>query len=501
MINTQFNNTGDFQSQNYTPHPDSINPNIEKDRDVYSYYRTVNYQPATGYNKDISITATSQNTTRFELNPDMFNLQTMSLSFTYSMDATFAEPNIQAFIPNYYFPWIKSFKIFSQPNSTLLFECNDVPAYTLMHGMYNLNHNKRRREEGFIVQSKRSKCGYEPWTLDGMYNDDPFQVYGRNIIQPPNYSNIRIMVDNLNDVSIGTYSKVDTPIPTTTINIKLSDLFFDSLFNRGDILLKYGCYIIIEWNTRDNIVWGTNSQFQTQVLNCSIFVLNNPLSISNINLQIDVQQNQYLIEKEDNDNLNAKIWSIPYIYEYDSNNENLIFQFYNQSMYPQKLFKMYTSLLMSKSGDGNYLPLTISNILFYNSESELYTNPINCGYYDKITLSLENKIYDIINLDNSITGLNMLLRKINKEYKHSSHSGVKSLLAICCVPFKFDATVKDDRKMYYNGESHGIDISRKILPINIQLNKINDFPANSKLKCFCVVMRSFKFHNGQFYYI
>lgn len=54
-------------------------------------------------------------------------------------------------------------------------------------------------------------------------------------------------------------------------------------------------------------------------------------------------------------------------------------------------------------------------------------------------------------------------------FSKSSHTGIKSLLCNCTVPFKFD-DVKDDRKLYMNNEARGIEISKKILPLWIEFN-------------------------------
>ena len=103
----------------------------------------------------------------------------------------------------------------------------------------------------------------------------------------------------------------------------------------------------------------------------------------------------------------------------------------------------------------------------------------------------------------------MLERKININFPNNSHSDILSLLSICCVPFKFDESIKNDEEIYKNYIGKGIDISKKKISIKVELNKkdlINDaagkidYPQDSKIKNFVVVIRSFKYHNGQFYY-
>ncbi len=64
------------------------------------------------------------------------------------------------------------------------------------------------------------------------------------------------MPDCMDDYAQFIYSQETKSIPSFTVNIKFSDLFFDSIFNHEDYLLKYGCYILIEWNTFDNITWN-----------------------------------------------------------------------------------------------------------------------------------------------------------------------------------------------------------------------------------------------------
>ena len=85
----------------------------------------------------------------------MFNFNTMSLSFQISCpNGGFDVVETQSIMPNSYFPWIKSFKLISQPNSTILFECDSVDQYSMLHSIINLNNKKRLIQEGLIVPSK-----------------------------------------------------------------------------------------------------------------------------------------------------------------------------------------------------------------------------------------------------------------------------------------------------------------------------------------------------------
>ena len=486
-----------IQGNNPYINPPEVNENIEKDRDVYSYYRTQILQPSSGYSSDIII-VNSPNVTRFDINPALINMKTISLSFQIKNIPT--QTGYQGFIPNYYFPWIKSFKVIAQPNSTELFRCDNVSQYTLMSSILNLNHNKRRREEGLIVPSIRYLCGTS--TYIGLH-EEAMESYQVNLESTG--VNARIMPNNTNDLGIGYYSQKGQIMYPFTINIKLSDLFFDSIFNKKDILWKYGFYILIEWNIADNIYWAINSDVANSTLPSYLNIpgppyLNNNVEISNISLQIDQQQNEYLIQQAENEAATEKIETLPFIYEYQGANAAniLIFQLMNQSNYPQKLYKLYTSLLYSIPDPGIYSPLTNGNIYAYNTELLLYATPIQCGYYNEVKLFIENKLFDDIYIDN-IGSQNMLLRKLNKDFKNNSYSNTEALLSICNIPFKFD-DVRNDCKLYIEGESKGIDISKKILPLKIEYTNINQFPDNSFIKAICVVLRSYKYHNAQWDY-
>jgi hypothetical protein len=95
----------------------------------------------------------------------------------------------------------------------------------------------------------------------------------------------------------------------------------------------------------------------------------------------------------------------------------------------------------------------------------------------------------------------MLLWKIKEQFSHNVHSGIKSLLCNNTIPFKFD-NIKNDEYFYESGRSAGIELSNKILPLRIELNTLDvAYPANSFIKAIPVVLWSFKFHNGQFYYV
>ncbi len=165
---------------------------------------------------------------------------------------------------------------------------------------------------------------------------------------------------------------------------------------------------------------------------------------------------------------------------------------------------MYVSLLYNSSLNNVWIPLTNANLYQYVSELTLSNNPplyIEAGYYNEIKLFIENELFDDIQFDN-INSLNMLLRKIKEQFPCNVHSGIKSLLCNNTIPFKFD-NVKKDREFYEGGQTAGIELSNKILPLRIELNTFAGvaYPANSFIKCIVVVLRSFKFHNGQFYYV
>ena len=219
------------------------------------------------------------------------------------------------------------------------------------------------------------------------------------------------MPDNMDDVSNFYISALATGFSTFTINIKFSDLFFDSIFNNGDYLLKYGCYILIQWNTRDNIIWGIDTFAAQAEIPSNTFIVeaDNVINVSNICLQIDQQQNLYLIEQAEKENTVEKIITIPYIYEFSGSSANniLIFQLMNQSEHPQKLYKLYTALLFS-SANPNYIPITNSNVYVYISDDQFINVPFQANFYNNAKLYIENNLYDDIYFDN-INSQNMFL--------------------------------------------------------------------------------------------
>ena len=111
--------------------------------------------------------------------------------------------------------------------------------------MINLNNKNRKIEEGFIVRSSRSKCGFEP-PMQANTNPDNYQISPSFFFAAP--QDVRPIPSNMTDVAMGYYSTDAAALPTFTINIKLSDLLYDSIFNSGDLYFKYGFYIEIEWN-------------------------------------------------------------------------------------------------------------------------------------------------------------------------------------------------------------------------------------------------------------
>lgn len=171
----------------------------------------------------------------------------------------------------------------SQPNSTILFECDSVDQYSMLHSIINLNNKKRLIQEGLIVPSKWNFCGYSAYTSEAYETIDPFAI-----IDGARDFNM-VMPDNMDDVSNFYISALATGFSTFTINIKFSDLFFDSIFNNGDYLLKYGCYILIQWNTRDNIIWGIDTFAAQAEIPSNTFIVeaDNVINVSNICLQID----------------------------------------------------------------------------------------------------------------------------------------------------------------------------------------------------------------------
>ncbi len=507
QVNAENIYDGNLNTRASIPFQPQLGPSMQKfepEREVYSYYRTQILQPSSGYPSTITLKpgTFSQNKTRFDINPCMFNMRTLSLSFQCNpTDDTFGEPGVQAIIPNSYFPWIKSFKLIAQPNSTILFQCDNVDQYTLMHGYVNLNQNKRLIQEGLIVPSRRTLCGYEAFTANGSLDTDLY------LSTPQSTGDTQaIMPDVMNDPSqfySGTIGAGKFP-QLQTINIKFSDLFFDSIFQHEDYLWKYGCYIEIEWQNCDNIIWAiTPSGSTTTPSDKYPSEDKNRITIKNISLQIDQQQNKYLEEAEELQNSKERYISVPYIYEFNGSikNPQLIFQLMNQSNYPQKLYKLYASLIYPNNKAANYQPLTDGNILTYTSDGIFCDSRtgLQAGYYNEIKLSLDNQQFDDILFDN-VDSLNMLLRRIKRQFPDTAHSGIKSLLCNCSIPFKFDDVYKDT-EFYMSKQSKGIEISHKILPIKIELKQINDLPTGSYIKAFVVVMRTFKFVNSQWYYV
>ena len=102
--NTRVENEN-IPSQQWGANPQSINPNIEKDRNIYKYYKTIINPPGIlSTEKEPALDNTNIKKTRFEINPGVINMKTATLSFQVTFPELQAATNV--FIPSYYFPFI-----------------------------------------------------------------------------------------------------------------------------------------------------------------------------------------------------------------------------------------------------------------------------------------------------------------------------------------------------------------------------------------------------------